>query len=418
MLIPVLCVLLAAGTDDLIRFTPVEKGAGEQLGNNGRQLQAQLVAEKPAAITKVPDGLTAPLYAKLPITGEGGKAFHVIIDEPEGQPSKLFVDSNGDGDLTNDSAPEWEARKAPDAATNPKAFTTYAGGASVQIGTAESPFNAHVSMFRADKNDPRRAAFKSVVVLFCDYALRGDVTLGGKAYKAMVADVAATGDFRGDAAAKEDADSGVMLLLDVNGNGTFDKRGESYDVRKPFKIGGVAYEIADMSRDGRSFRVAKSDKQVEEILPPPEHKVGKKITAFEAKLMDGKTVKFPADYKGKVVLLDFWATWCGPCMMEVPNVVAAYDKFHEKGFEVLAVSLDQANSEEKIKQVLTSRKMPWPQVYDGKGWAAEVAQKYAIESIPATFVVDGDSGEILAVGARGPKLADVVEKALAKKAGK
>jgi thiol-disulfide isomerase/thioredoxin len=68
---------------------------------------------------------------------------------------------------------------------------------------------------------------------------------------------------------------------------------------------------------------------------------GQKAPAFQTKTVDGKTVNFPADYKGKLVLLDFWATWCPPCRAELPNVISAYNQYHDKGFEIVSVSLDQ-----------------------------------------------------------------------------
>jgi hypothetical protein len=101
---------------------------------------------------------------------------------------------------------------------------------------------------------------------------------------------------------------------------------------------------------------------------------------------------------------------------EVPHLAAAYEKFHAKGFEVLGVSLDQANSSEKLAQFTKENHMPWPEVYDGKYWSAAVPQKYFIESIPHAFLVDGSTGLIVAGGEelREEGLSPNIEKALAK----
>jgi peroxiredoxin len=144
---------------------------------------------------------------------------------------------------------------------------------------------------------------------------------------------------------------------------------------------------------------------------------GQRAPAFQARTTDGKAVSFPDSYKGKVVLLDFWATWCGPCRAEMPNLTAAYQQFHSQGFEVIGVSLDQANAAAKLAKFTQDNQMPWPQIYDGKFWKAELAQKYGIRSIPRPILVDGDTGIILAEGpdARGRHLAPAIEKALAAK---
>src|SRR5205807_7170582 len=101
--------------------------------------------------------------------------------------------------------------------------------------------------------------------------------------------------------------------------------------------------------------------------------------------VDGREVDLKK-LKGKVVLVDFWATWCGPCVAELPHVKDAYEKLRSKGFEIVGISFDK--DKEKLVNFTTTEKMAWPQYFDGKGWQNKLGQEYGINSIPAMWLVD------------------------------
>ncbi len=141
---------------------------------------------------------------------------------------------------------------------------------------------------------------------------------------------------------------------------------------------------------------------------------GQKAPSFQAKTVDGKMINFPEEYKGKVVLLDFWATWCAPCRAELPKVVAAYNQYHDKGFEVLSVSLDRPKQGPALLQFVKSSGMTWPQIYDGQYWKAAVAVQYGVHALPCPVLVDGDTGTIIAANASalGSRLTTALQSAL------
>ena len=133
--------------------------------------------------------------------------------------------------------------------------------------------------------------------------------------------------------------------------------------------------------------------------------IGNPAIPIEAKTSDGKEISLE-NYKGTVLLLDFWASWCAPCRHEMPNVKKIYKEFNSKGFEILGISLDESSA--KFRGFIEEQGITWPQIFDGKGWNSEVGKSYAVSSIPATFLLDR-KGRIRYRDLRGTDLRAAVE---------
>lgn len=136
--------------------------------------------------------------------------------------------------------------------------------------------------------------------------------------------------------------------------------------------------------------------------------VGGEAPDFSGQSPDGETIKL-SDLRGKVVLIDFWASWCGPCRRENPNVVKMYNKYHDKGFEILGVSLD--SSKERWVGAIEQDGLTWPHISDLKKWQSEYAALYGVRSIPHTVLLDAE-GKIIARGLRGINLEKKVAEVL------
>ncbi|MFQ6099473.1 MAG: TlpA family protein disulfide reductase, partial [Armatimonadota bacterium] len=130
----------------------------------------------------------------------------------------------------------------------------------------------------------------------------------------------------------------------------------------------------------------------------PRHLVGRPAPDFSAETLSGDTLRL-SDYRGEVVLLDFWASWCLPCRMEMPNVARVHDRYSSRGLQVIGVNLDAERSD--ADAAVSELGITWPQVLDGQ--MGSIARHYGVKSIPMTFLV-GRDGTIVGVGLRGEEL--------------
>ena len=198
-------------------------------------------------------------------------------------------------------------------------------------------------------------------------------------------------------------------------------KGELY-----LKVLDLPEQAADVYKQlKQDFPKTKVGAQMDEVLAVIAHQVEvKKIQAalavgasfpdFDEKDLAGQPLSI-ASRKGKVVLLDFWATWCGPCRIELPNVIEVYQKHHAAGFEIIGVSLDDDRA--RLESFIKDKNMTWPQYFDGLKWKNKLAGRYGVNSIPATFLIDGD-GKIIGKDLRDEELAKAVAAAVAKLAGR
>ncbi len=371
--------------------------------------------EKPVQIVKEPEGLVNPQYVLLEIKPKSGrKLLGLILDQRSPKEARMWLDENGDGDLTNDPDVKWEFM-ARGSGANETIF--WYGEAKVLVEYADAKQEMGLYFYRnASSKGPGPIIYRR------DYGRFGKIKLDEHELTTYLSDDSTTGEFTTEHS---------KLCIDVNADTRIDPKTEVFPLKKPLMIQGLVYEVKDLKSDGSRFELIRSDKSPEQMRlgenrlaaakmaeqrAAQEGYLGKPAPSFEAKTIDGKTVRFPEDFKGKLVMLDFWATWCGPCVHELPGLTRVHEDFASYGFTVLGISLDHEEDVAGLPEFLKSNKMNWPQICDGAGWQGDIVKQYGVHGIPSCWLVDGNTGLIVAtaVDLRGEALRGTVAHALTK----
>ena len=324
------------------------------------------LGDQPAEkLLKVPEFISeAPRYGKLKLGNGMDSIITVILDESK-QTSLLYIDKNNNEDLTDDDEPAWDEDKP----------LYRMKTVLIEVSYKEKNANKTVPypvVFYRYKN-----RFENAVIAYRDGFRKGTIALEDTTYKVALLDDDLNGLF-------DELGKGT-IIIDRNSDDVLDGSDDSdecFPLNAHFMIGQTAYKVKFISPSGDHLVLAETDTMV--VHPTP---LNEEMSAPDFKTTDfsGTTIQL-SDFRNKVVLIDFWATWCKPWEHELVDLQRTYHRYHVRGFEIIGMNLDY--DLDLMQAFIEKNKIHWPQITTGEGWDMPFVDLFHVRFLPKRFLID------------------------------